>query len=148
MKFILIILFLLSLNTVFGYAEDIKNCSPKVLYYGDTFTIDLNTPHGSDFIITPPSRKKTFEICFWYPKDSKNKPETMYEYNECKNVKQIKLVAGITEVGGWNHEEESFGPFKSVLFQEVGTYEIIVSTNIETDDPIISKCLVEYKGKK
>lgn len=130
------------------YAGDIQSCTPKILYFGDTFTINLNTPHGADFIIYPPSREKSFEICFWYPKDSKNKPETMFEYNECKNVKQVKLVAGITEVGGWNHEEESFGPFKSVLFQEVGTYEIIVSPNIETDDPVISKCLVEYKGKK
>ena len=83
MKFILIIL--LSLNTVIGYAEDIKNCSPKVLYYGDTFTIDLNTPHGSDFIITPPSKKKHLKSVFGIQKTAK------ISLKQCLNTMNVRM---------------------------------------------------------
>ena len=83
MKFIIIIL--LSLNTIIGYAGDIKNCSPKILYYGDSFTIDLNTPHGSDFIITPPNRKKRLKSVFGIQKAVK------ISLNQCLNTMNARM---------------------------------------------------------
>lgn len=142
------IIFPLLLLPFYLYASEIESCAPKVLYKGDKFVIKLNTPHGTDFIIKTPDNR-SYEICFWYPEHEKYKPEVMYKTDVCRSISHVELIAEYTPIGGWNHNEgPSFGPFKATAFDVPGTYEVIVSPNIETEDPILSRCTVEYKGQR
>ena len=127
-------------------SSEIISCKPEKLFFGDTFVINLKVPHGRDFIIQAPNNV-TYEICFWYPKDSTNTPAPMFDYKKCASINKVEIIAGVTETSGMDNNEKKFGPIKGVIFSKTGKYKVIVSPNIETESPIISSCQVEYFGK-
>lgn len=140
----IVILTIFSLPTL---SSDILSCMPEKLFFGDKFVINLKVPHGQDFIIQAPSNL-SYELCFWYPKNSTNTPVPMFDYKKCASVEKVEIIAGVTETGGMNNNEKNFGPIKGVIFSEVGKYKVIVSPNIETESPVISSCQMEYLGKR
>lgn len=142
-----LIIAILTIFSLPALSSEILSCKPEKLYFGDKFVINLKVPHGRDLIIQAPN-DLSYEICFWYPKNSTNSPVPMFDYKKCASIDKVEIIAGVTETGGMNNNDKNFGPIKGVIFNETGKYKVIVSPNIETELPIISSCQIEYLGKR
>ena len=137
---------ILSLFTLPCLSSEIVSCEPKQLYKGDKFTINLKVPHGADFLISG-GKGLSYEVCFAYPKGSTGNVKTLYEYQECKTIETVELIAGVTKIG-YRDKNASYVPQYGPVFRDIGEYKVIVSPNLETEYALISQCKVKYLGEK
>lgn len=99
-------------------------CSPRVLHFNGTLTLNLGSMHGSEFAIRRKSDGAFFMLVLDSPESNITQLMTSKEFSEAKVVKlSTKVKALPYEV------DASIEP----IFTKSGTYEILVSDNIESD---------------
>ncbi|MDO8434197.1 MAG: peptidoglycan-binding domain-containing protein [Candidatus Binatus sp.] len=127
--------------------EDSLHCSPKVLYRGDTLTVDLPEPHGGlDFAIM---HIDTFLISF-EPNAGGKYPDTIAPVipdPEFARMKQIKILTtsargSLWNSWGWNSPHTLKPP--QLIFTKSGSYEVLMGTPRGPEFEEFDGCWVTY----
>ncbi|MDO8432878.1 MAG: hypothetical protein Q7S58_10775 [Candidatus Binatus sp.] len=128
---------------------DTLHCSPKVLYRGDTLTVDLPEPHGGlDFAIMN-YQTDTFMISF-EPNAGGKYPDTIAPVipdPEFAGMKQIKLPTSsargsLSDSWGWNGPHALKPP--QLIFTKSGSYEVVMGTPRGPEFADFDACWVTY----
>ncbi|MCG8333929.1 MAG: hypothetical protein MJE63_05395 [Proteobacteria bacterium] len=124
--------------------EPVLKCYPKSIKTGDAFFIEMKIPHGKDLIIAD-SKHRTSFLCWANMTVKKHKNPPMFKRSKCANISKVKIIAGETKAGGWNFDEEDFGPFFGEIFKSSGEYRVVLGQNLETDRFKDHRCKVYYQ---
>jgi hypothetical protein len=125
------------------------HCSPKVLYQGDTLTVDLPEPHGGlDFAIMN-YQTDTFLISF-VPntrRKHRDKIAPVIPDPEFARMKQIKLLTSsargsLWNSWGWNGPHTLKPP--QLIFTKSGLYDVQMGTPYGPEFEDFAVCAVTY----
>lgn len=96
------------------------------LYLGDTLIVKFKTPHPKDFAIRTPENRFFFIV---YAFSNPEKP-SLYDWNEFANMNTIEIITDQTKANQWDARVSE----NCLIFTVTGTYEIMLSDNLETDN--------------
>jgi len=131
-------------------ADDLDlHCSPKVLYRGDTLTVDLPEPHGGlDFAIVN-YQVDPFMISFVPNTRGKNRDTIapVIPDPEFARMKQIRIPTSsargsLWNSWGWNGPHTLKQP--QLVFTKSGPYEVAVGTPRGPEFEDFDMCVVKY----
>ena len=124
------------------HRRTVEFCSPLKLYQGETLTIALPVPHGSDLAVVGPDGTYFF-LAFSQP-DKGSPVQPVLHEKTFRNMTQVKLLT--TEAKGvpWI-EQNTLSGASEMIFTKTGRYRVLLSEALETEDPIIeASCEVDY----
>lgn len=96
------------------------------LYKGDTLKIKFKVPHFKDLAITTPKNKFYFVV---YNQSEEEQP-SLVDWNGFANRKTIQIITDQTKANSWDTNIKT----NQIIFNETGTYQVLLSENLETDD--------------
>jgi hypothetical protein len=96
------------------------------LFKGDTLTIKFKTPHSRDLGIITPDNKFFFLV---YGFNDPKKP-SLVDWNEFADIDTLQIITDKTKANPWNASVTE----NQIIFTKTGSYEILLSENLETDD--------------
>jgi hypothetical protein len=116
-------------------------CTPRHLFKGDTLTLRLGLPHGSELGIRRESDNKWYYLIL----------RDLSGYDGMKNMMDVATFSTIREVN-INTDVIAFDASISPggnepIFTASGKYDIYVSTALESEDGGY-KCVVDYLGSR
>lgn len=95
-------------------------------YKGDTLKIKFKVPHFKDLSITTPKDKFYFVVY----NQSKEEQPSLVDWTGFANRKTIQIITDKTKANSWDTNIKT----NQIIFNETGTYQVLLSENLEVDD--------------
>lgn len=126
--------------------RDMLVCSPDTLYWGDTLTISMRTPHEEYLSVTTPD-DHDFYVVWWQTEapDYENQVSLM-DPDEFSKTSHFEIVTDKTKASPVIYGKKD----NELIFSTLGVYTIRLSQQLSTDDPnnIVYEYPVFYKGRR
>lgn len=106
------------------------------LYLGDTLKVKFKTPHPKDFAIRTPDNRFFFLV---YALSDPEMP-SLYDWNEFANMNTIEIITDKTKANPWDASASE----NCLIFAVTGTYKILLSDKLETDDGTLVETVTVY----
>ncbi len=112
----------------------------KNYYMDDSILVHLTIPHGKELAVRTPSGGFYYLV---YPKDLATIPQAKPLYSITEFLKVDKLVFYPAKTKGNPHDVQFKG--NQLIFKKTGTYELLISDNLSTDDGTpFEKLIIHY----
>jgi hypothetical protein len=113
-----------------GVAQFGMQCEPRSVNASTTLRVRFPTPHGHDFAVASPDGELYF-VAFQQPDRSSAVQPLIPE-------RSFAAMSGLTvQVGAFEGIPWRTNGSRRAIFRESGTYTLLVSPALETEDPVI-----------
>ena len=115
-------------------------CTPDELEPGTEMTVVLPKTHGSDFAVIAPNG--TFYFISFEQPDSASPIQPIFPADVFRGMTTLAIKVDDTRGVEWKQG----GAERALIFRKSGKYRLVVSDNLETEDPELQGfCNVEYR---
>jgi hypothetical protein len=130
---------LLPLSTL-AFASEAFRCVPAKLKVGDKLVLAMQTPHGGDLALRTP--KGDFFFLVFRPSTPAEAAQSLVPWDTFKTMAKLTIPIGTLKLVPW----ATNAPARFV-FDEPGTYLVLMDENLEGDAPARHVCRVHFHGR-
>ena len=116
------------------------SCAPSKLKLSDTLVLTMRTPHGGDLGLRTP-KGDFFFLVFW-PSEPSEAAQSLVPWDTFKTMAKLTIPIGTLKLVPWATTEPA-----RFVFDEPGTYYILMDENLEGDAPARHVCRVHFEGR-
>jgi hypothetical protein len=120
-------------------ASEQFKCVPSKLKAGDTLLLTMSTPHGGDLGLRTP-KGEFFFLVFWAATPAEAAP-SLVPWDAFKAMGKLSISADL-KLAPWATPKSP-----RFIFDEPGTYLVLMDENLEADAPARHKCRIHFDGR-
>ena len=122
------------------HASDAFGCAPTKLKVGDTLVLTMKTPHGGDLGVRTP-KGDFFFLVFW-PSTPAEATQSVVPWDTFKTMDKLTIPVATLKLVPWTTTDPA-----QFVFDEPGTYVVMMDENLEGDAPARHVCRVHFAGR-
>ena len=115
-------------------------CTPGKLKPGDTLVLTMQTPHGGDLGLRTP-KGEFFFLVFW-PSTPAEAGQSLAPWDTFKMMDRLTVPVGTLKLAPWGTALPA-----RFVFDEPGTYVVLMDENLEGDAPARHVCRIHFAGR-
>jgi len=123
-----------------SFASGAFKCLPTKLKVGDKLVLTMQTPHGGDLGLRTP-KGDFFFLVFW-PSTPAEAAQSLVPWETFKTMATLTIPIGTLKLVPW----ATNAPARFV-FDEPGTYYVLMDENLESDAAAHHVCRVHFDGR-